>query len=158
MRYEFANKLESFMSLNPDVYFITADLGYKIFDKIISLYPERAMTIGASEQLMLGMAVGLADSGKIPLVYSITPFLLYRPFEVLRTYLDNENTNVKLIGSGRNNDYSHDGYTHYAGDDKNHISVFKNIKGFWPADANEMEHDLEFLINYQGPCYLNLKR
>lgn len=146
------------MDSNDDVFFITADLGYKIFDKILTKYPDRAMTIGASEQLMMGMAVGLADSGKIPLVYSITPFLLYRPCEIIRVYLNNENSNVKLIGSGRDGDYEHDGFTHYAGDDKQLLDTFANINCFWPADKSEIKKVMSTMIDTKGPCYLNLKR
>jgi transketolase len=158
MRYKFAESLEQAMELNPNVYFITADLGYKIFDKLLSKFPTRAFNIGASEQLMLSMAIGLADSNKIPFVYSITPFLLYRPFELLRTYLNHENTNVKLIGSGRDGDYEHDGFTHFAGDDKQHLSCLKNIKGFWPENKEEINLVVNQMLEINGPCYLNLKR
>jgi len=158
MRYKFAEALENEMSKNENIFFITADLGYKIFDNIIKQYPTRAMTIGASEQLMLGMAVGLADSGKIPIVYSITPFLLYRPFEILRNYLDNEKCNVKLVGSGRDNDYSHDGFTHYAGDDRKILSTLHSIECFWPTDKEEISSIISNMVNTAKPQYLNLKR
>ena len=84
MRYKFAEAMLQQMQQNKDIHFLTADLGFKIFDEVIHSFPDRAQTLGASEQLMLGMAVGLASSGKIPVVYSITPFLLYRPFEIIR--------------------------------------------------------------------------
>lgn len=158
MRYKFAEALEKEMEKNKNVFFITADLGYKIFDNIFTKFPTRAMTIGAAEQLMLGMAVGLASSGKIPVVYSITPFLLYRPFELLRNYLDNESSNVKLVGSGRDSDYIHDGFTHYAGDDKIILSTLKNIECCWPNEKEEISSVLDYIINTHGPKYLNLKR
>jgi len=158
MRYDFAEFLEQEMETNLDICFITADLGYKIFDNILKRFPDRAFNIGASEQLMLGMAVGLADSGKIPFVYSITPFLLYRPFEIIRTYLNHEKTNVKLIGSGRGSDYEHDGFTHFAGDDKEILSNFLNIQCFWPQAKEEVSSTIKTMIDIKGPCYLNLKR
>jgi deoxyxylulose-5-phosphate synthase len=104
MRYKFAELLEQAMEKNKDIFFLTGDLGYKIFDNILEKYPDRAYTVGASEQLMMGMAVGLADSGKLPFVYSITPFLLYRPFEIIRNYVNHENCNVKMVGCGRDNE------------------------------------------------------
>ena len=158
MRYEFANCLEDLMSKDDRVCFITADLGYKIFDKILDTYPTRAFNIGASEQLMLGMAIGLADSGKIPFVYSITPFLLYRPFEIIRTYINHEKINVKLIGCGRDSDYEHDGFTHYAGDDKDIMSNFENINCHWPLDKSELRDTLITEHQTNGACYINLKR
>lgn len=158
MRYKFAEAIEALMDNNKDVFFITADLGYKIFDNILKKYPDRAMTIGASEQLMLGMAVGLADSGKIPIVYSITPFLLCRPYELIRNYLNHEKCNVKLVGTGRDNDYAHDGFTHYAGDDKSVLETFDRIVKYWPDTKEEINTIVAEMVNHVGPTYLNLKR
>jgi transketolase len=158
MRYKFAELLEQAMEKNKDIFFLTGDLGYKIFDSILEKYPDRAYTVGASEQLMLGMAVGLADSGKIPFVYSITPFLLYRPFEIIRNYVNHENCNVKMVGCGRDNDYEHDGFTHFAGDDKDIMAPLTNIEKFWPRDKTALITDFEELINNNKPSYLNLVR
>lgn len=157
MRYELAIFLEEEMEKNEDIFFLTGDLGYKIFDKIIEKYPDRAMTVGAAEQLMLGMAIGLAESGKIPFVYSITPFLLFRPFELIRNYLSHEQCNVKLIGCGRNDDYSHDGFSHWAGDDWV-VSKFLKIRGYWPNDKEKLQSILKSQLLEKSPCYINITR
>ena len=158
MRYTFAQILMSEMIQNENIFFLTGDLGYKIFDDILNKFPSRAFTLGASEQLMLGMAVGLANSGKIPFVYSITPFLLYRPFEIIRNYLNHEKANVKMVASGRDVDYSHDGFSHYAGDDKEFLKKMENIKTEWPNDNSELTTALKTAIDNVGPHYINLKR
>jgi transketolase len=158
MRYKFAEAMLQQMQQNKDIHFLTADLGFKIFDEVIHSFPDRAQTLGASEQLMLGMAVGLASSGKIPVVYSITPFLLYRPFEIIRNYIDHEKINVKLVGSGRDNDYSHDGFTHYAGDDAAILKSFKNITCIWPDKDAQMNEVVSKMVNSANPHYLNLAR
>ena len=80
MRRCFADILYQHMARNKDIWVLTADLGYKMWDMIRDDYPKRFINVGASEQAMMGMAVGLALEGKVPIVYSITPFLLYRPF------------------------------------------------------------------------------
>jgi len=59
-------------------------------DKIREDYPQRFLNTGAIRQAMMGIAVGLALEGKIPFVYTNLPFLLYRPFETLRNYVDHE--------------------------------------------------------------------
>ena len=158
MRYKFAEVLEKIMDLDENVYFLTGDLGYKIFDRVMDKYPTRALTVGASEQMMLSIAIGLADSGKIPFVYSITPFLLYRPFEVIRNYINHEKCNVKLIGCGRNSDYAHDGFTHYAGDDKVIMDNFSNIKKVWPIDSFELGEVLGKAYLSSDPYYINITR
>ena len=101
MRKEFAKILHQEMSSNEDIVVLTGDLGYGLWDKIKIDYPDRFWNVGSSEQLMMGMASGMAMDGKIPFVYSITPFLLYRPFEFIRNYVDHEKLPVKLIGGGR---------------------------------------------------------
>jgi transketolase len=151
MRKEFADKLYELMQKEKDVYFVTGDLGYGIFDKICQDFPERFINTGAAEQTMMGVSIGLALSGKKIFVYSITPFLIFRPFEAIRTYINHEKIPVILVGSGRGNDYEHDGFSHYAGDDELFLQHFENIKRFTTFA------DLETLIE-QAPCYLNLKR
>lgn len=157
MRYELADFLEEEMERNENIFFLTGDLGYKIFDKIIEKYPNRAMTVGAAEQLMMGMAIGLSESGKIPFVYSITPFLLFRPFELIRNYISHEHSNVKMIGCGRSDDYKHDGFSHWAGDDWI-IDNFCNIQGYWPNDKKELRVILEQELKNDKPCYINITR
>jgi len=80
MRREFVNWIELQIENNPNIVLITADLGYGLFDNLKQKFPNNFINCGASEQLMIGLAVGLAYSNKIPFCYSITPFLLYRPF------------------------------------------------------------------------------
>lgn len=158
MRYKFAEILETLMENDKNVFFLTGDLGYKIFDNIIEKYPSRALTVGASEQMMMSMAVGLSDSGKIPFVYSITPFLLYRPFEIIRNYINHEKCNVKLIGCGRDNDYEHDGFTHYAGDDIEILKSFENIKTYKPSNLEDLECNIKEIYNNNSPSYINIIR
>ena len=110
----------------------------------------------SSEQLMVGTAVGLAMEGFIPLVYSITPFVLYRPFELLRNYLDHENIPVKLIGGGRDKDYGYLGFSHWAEEDIKVLSTLENIQLYKPKKPTNKLYK-EFLYN-EKPSYLNLKR
>jgi len=156
MRREFAKKLHNAMMKDDRIFLITADLGYGILDDIRKDFPNRAINIGSSEMLMVGIAVGLAQSGYIPICYSITPFLLYRPFELIRNYLNYERANVKLVGSGRNDDYSHDGISHWAYDDIEIMSSLKNIELYKPDDITDEIFEL-FVYN-DKPSYINLRR
>ena len=156
MRKEFALFLHSEMSYNEKIVLLTGDLGYGLWDQIRIDYPDRFYNVMSSEQLMIGSAVGLAMEGFIPVVYSITPFVIYRPFELLRNYLDHENIPVKLVGGGRNKDYGYLGFSHWAEEDIKVLSTLKNIKLFKPKKLkNKMCKD--FLYNYK-PSYLNLSR
>ena len=156
MRRDFAKKLYDAMEKDTRIFLITADLGYGVLDDIRRDFPKRAINIGSSEMLMVGIAVGLAQSGYIPVCYSITPFLLYRPFELIRNYMNYEKANVKLVGSGRDDDYAHDGISHWAGDDIDVMSSLKNINLYKPEHLTDAVFD-DFLYD-EKPSYINLIR
>ena len=99
VRKTFVSLLYDEMSKSKDLVLITGDLGYNVFDTIRRDFPDRFFNPGAAEMLMVGMGIGMAMEGKIPICYSMTPFVLYRPFELIRTYIDHENIPVKLIGA-----------------------------------------------------------
>lgn len=158
MRGWFAWELHSCMSLNPKIWVVTGDLGFGMFDRIRDDFPDRFLNVGAAEQAMAGIGVGLALEGKIPLLYSITPFLLYRPFETIRNYINREQIPVKLIGSGRNKDYLYDGFSHWAEEDHEVMKIFPNIKSFWPKTKEEIPKLLPEILSNNEPVYLNLSR
>ena len=153
MRKQFAEFLHDEMSLNEDIHVLTGDLGYGLWDKIKLDYPDRFINFLSSEQLMLGAACGMALEGKIPVVYSITPFLLYRPFEWIRNYLNNEKIPVKLVGGGRDKDYGYLGFSHWAEEDVKILSEFDNIKLYKPSTP-EIKIFKRMLYNNK-PSYLN---
>ena len=104
MRRTFADEVYKLMKKDDDIFVLTGDLGYGVWDMVKSEFPERYINTGAAEQSMMDIAVGLALSGKTPIVYSITPFLLWRPAETIRTYINHESIKVILVGSGRGED------------------------------------------------------
>lgn len=141
-----------------DIYVVTADMGYKMWDLVKYEFPKQFINVGVSEFLMVGVAIGLALEKKIPIAYSITPFLLYRPAELIRTYIQHEDIPVKLVGSGRGHDYSHDGISHCAHDDEQFMDMFNNISLYRPETKRSLKSMFrEFLYNNE-PAYLNLKR
>ena len=161
MRKEFAKILHQEMSVNEDIVVLTGDLGYGLWDKIKIDYPDRFWNVGSSEQLMMGMASGMAMDGKIPFIYSITPFLLYRPFEFIRNYVDHEKLPVKLIGGGRDRDYGYLGFSHWAEEDEKVMATFSNIKLVRPSSTEQLIGWCETsttLFDKKTPIYMNLKR
>lgn len=158
MRGYFAFYLYQLMTTNNDIYLLTGDLGYKMFDKHFEDMPDRCINCGASEQAMMGIACGLALSGKIPVVYSITPFLIYRPFETIRNYVDREKINVKLVGSGRNDDYAHDGFSHDASDVSAFLSLLPNIRQHYPEAKEDMKLLMDDVISYGEADFISLRR
>lgn len=158
MRNTFAALLNQEMKDNGQVRMITADLGYGILDNVRKDHPDTTYNVGAAEQLMLGAAIGMAQEGLIPVCYSMSSFVLYRPFEFIRNYLNYEQTNVKLVGSGRDQDYEHDGISHWAHDDEAVLSSVPNVKIYKPKNVHELIEVFPAFIRTAGPAYLNLKR
>lgn len=158
MRKTFASVMHEEMSRNPNIYLLFADVGYGILDDLRKDFPDRTINTGAAEQLMIGMAVGLAQEGKIPVCYTITPFLLYRPFEFIRNFVDHERLNIKLVGSGRNKDYNRDGFTHWSEEDIDVLSLFPKIVSYHPTDVQGAYLALKQSIQSPWPCYVNLSR
>jgi transketolase len=151
MRNLVAALLHSQMIIDSNIYIITADLGYGLWDEIKKDFPDRFYNVGSAEQLMLGIGVGLALSGKIPICYSISPFLLYRPAEFIKNYLIHENIPVKLIGAGRDRDYGTDGFTHWEAPLFNEIMIR-------PTWTGEVTSYFNYFIYSKKPLYMNLRK
>jgi len=158
MRGWFAYELHARMNENTRIWVVTGDLGYGMFDKIRRDFPERFVNVGAAEQAMMGVGIGLAIEGIIPVVYSITPFLLYRPFETIRNYVNREGIPVKLIGGGRDRDYGHDGFSHWSEEDRGVMALFPGIDSVWPETKEDIPVVLSELLASPRPSYLNLRR
>jgi transketolase len=158
MRKRFSELIVDAMQQDDRVWLLTGDLGFGVLDQARQRFPERSFNVGAAEQLMLGAAVGLAHQGKIPVCYSITPFVIFRPYEYLRNYLDHEKCPVKLVGAGQNQDYGHLGFSHWAEDAGRALDVFPNILQVMPQSNEELEQKWnEWLYSTQA-AFLNIKR
>lgn len=146
------------MEKNKDIFCLTGDVGFGVLDDIKQDFPDRFINTGAAEQSLLDIGVGLAMSGKTPICYSITPFLLYRGFETIRNYIDHEKIPVILVGRGRDKDYSNCGFSHWAEEDKEVMKIFKNIKCYWPKTNEEASEAILEAIKSKEPSYINLSK
>lgn len=158
MRRDFAKLLIQQMWHNKDIVLLTADMGYGLWDDIRKEFPDRFYNVGSSEQLMIGMATGMTMEGKLPVCYSITSFLLYRPFEFIRNYMNIEQWPIKLVGGGRDKDYGYLGFTHWAEDDLDIMGELRNIETYKPKTVEDLHDQFnEFLYN-GAPSYMNLSK
>jgi transketolase len=158
LRRRFADEVYKAMKTNDKIIVVAGDLGYKMWDQIRQDFPKRFYNVGAAEQSLIGIGVGLALEGKIPIVFSITSFLLYRPFETIRNYINHEKIPVILVGAGRDKDYNHDGFSHWSEEDREVMKIFNNINSVWPESADEVSQITPKIINSHQPWYINLKR
>ena len=158
MRKEFAQELLKHAKKDKKIILITADLGWGMWNEFMDTLPEQFYNTGASEQAAMGMAVGLALEGYKPFVYSITTFLLYRPFEWIRNYINGEKIPVRLVGSGRDKDYHVDGFSHDATDAPTFLHHFRNIEAYYPKEKEDIPQFVERMVTQDRPSFISLRR
>lgn len=158
MRRTFADLLFQRMEKNPKIWLICCDLGYRVWDEHFKAFPDRCINTGAAEQAAMGIAVGLALEGKIPFIYSITNFVLYRPFETVRNYLEHEKIPVKILAAGRDKDYEHDGISHQSEDAKKILDTLPNIVQLWPEKKEDMVDVMKETMRNNLPTFISLRR
>ncbi len=152
MRALFAQRLHRYLTETPEARLLTADIGYGVLDSVRSEHRAQCVDFGAAEQLMLGAACGMALSGLKPICYSITPFLLYRPFEWIRNFLNHDKISVRLACVGRGRDYGPMGFTHWADDMFPIMGEFTNIRVFTGAEQFDQ------FFSHDGPAYISIRK
>ncbi|MDD2757946.1 MAG: transketolase C-terminal domain-containing protein [Patescibacteria group bacterium] len=143
---------------NQDIILITADLGYSVVEKFKMEFPDRFFNIGIAEQNMIGVAAGLALSGKKVFLYSIAPFAIMRCFEQIRVDLCYQNLDVTILGVGGGFAYGTSGTTHNAVEDLAIMRALPNMKVMCPADPNEAVQVIKKAVITGGPSYIRLNR
>lgn len=121
-------------------------------------YPERFIECGVSEQHMVGMAAGLALSGKIPFLSSYATFMPGRTWDQVRVSVCYTHANVKLVGAHAGLSVGPDGATHQALEDIAITRVLPNLTVLVPCDYHEAKQATIAMAGIEGPAYLRLTR
>ena len=156
MRTAIIEEVHKIMKENKNSYFLTGDLGYNTLEKIEKDFPNRFINVGIAEQNMIGIASGLALSGKKVFVYSIIPFLIMRCFEQIRNDISYHDLDVTLLGSGSGLTYGILGSTHFALEDLAILRPLPNMTIFSPADEIDARLGIKFSANFHHPLYVRI--
>ena len=154
MRRRFGKIIHELAKKDKKIILLVGDIGYGIFDDFKKEHPKRFFNLGICEQSLIGVASGLALEGLKPWVYTITPFLIERPFEQIKLDIDQQNTNVKLVGFA---DYPNLGPTHKEINANKLMALFKNIKSYFPKDGEQTEKFIYESYKKIGPNFISLK-
>src|SRR3990167_7692938 len=120
-------------------------------------FPRRFINVGVAEQVMIGMAAGLALKGLKPFCYTIATFALYRPFEFIRDDLAYQGLPVTVVGMGSGLNYSTLGGTHQAIEDVAVASAIPGMQVLAPCDPRETEECVRWCaVQQNGPVYLRI--
>jgi transketolase len=158
VRNEAIAALTNFAAVHPDVVLLTADLGYSVLEQFAERLPQQYTNVGVCEQAMVGIAAGLALSGKRVVLYSIANFPTLRCLEQLRNDVCYHNLPVTVIAVGGGLAYGAQGYTHHGVEDLGIMAMLPNMAVTCPADPHEAEQLLPQLLERRGPAYLRLGR
>jgi transketolase len=120
-------------------------------------YPERAFNLGIAESNMLGVAAGLALTGKIPFACSFACFIIGR-FETIRISVAYTNANVKIVGTHVGVAIGEDGYSQMGLEDIACMRALPNVPIIQPADELETRQAVAYAVEHTGPVYLRLTR
>ena len=154
MRRRFGNIISQLAEKDEKLYVIVGDIGYRVFDEFRDKFPNRFINMGICEQSIISVASGMALEGLKPWIYTITPFLIERPFEQIKLDIDQQNVNVNLVGFA---DYPTLGPTHTEINAKKMMKLFNNIESFYPSDADETEKMILQAYENKGPTFTSLK-
>jgi len=154
VRRTFGKIISELANKDEKIIVLVGDIGYRVFDEFRERHPNRFINMGICEQSMISVSAGMALEGLKPWVYTITPFLIERPFEQVKLDIDQQNVNVKLVGFA---DYPTLGPTHSEMDGKALMKLFKNISSFFPKDGAETGRMIKDAYAIDGPAFLSLK-
>ena len=156
MRNTFVNCLIEQARIDDRIIIISPDMGFTVFEKFIDEFPDRFYNVGVAEQNAIGVASGLALSGKMVYVYSIIPFITMRCFEQIRINIAYMNCNVRLVGVGAGLTYGAQGPTHHAIEDISIMRSLPNMTVCCPGDPIETRELINESFHYKGPIYFRL--
>jgi transketolase len=143
---------------NLDVVYVGSDVGIGTLKEFQEEMPDRYFIEGIAEAYVIGMAAGLAMSGKMPYVNTIATFLTRRCYDQIAIDVCMGNHNVRLYANGGGLVYAPLGPTHLATDDIALMRALPNMTVIVPADADEMERAVLASGQHQGPIYFRVAR
>ena len=144
---------------NPDIVVLDADLsGSTQTKKFADVYPDRFFNAGIAEANMMGMAAGLAISGKTVFASSFAMFASGRAYEIIRNSIAYTGANVKICATHAGVTVGEDGASHQCVED---LSLMRTIPGMTvlnPADDVSARALIKAAATYKGPVYIRLGR
>jgi len=158
MRNAFTKALTQQARQNPNIWLLSGDIGFSVLEGFAQEFPGRFVNVGVAEQNMIGIAAGLAMSGKTVFTYTIGNFSFMRCLEQIRNDVCYHQLNVKIVAVGGGFAYGNLGYTHHAIEDIAILRVLPHLTVIAPGDPVETSLAVEMLCHEQGPGYLRLGR
>ena len=150
--YEVAKK-------NPNVVALTADLAGSLkLNNFIKDFPERFVQVGIAEANMIGIAAGMAITGKVPYTTTFANFSTSRVYDQIRQSVAYSGKNVKICASHAGLTLGEDGATHQVLEDIGMMKMLPGMTVIVPCDYNQTKAATIAIADYDGPVYLRFGR
>ncbi len=161
MRDGFLATLLDRMQQRDDVFFLTADFGSPLLDRMRQEHPGRCINVGIAEQNLINVALGLALEGFKVYAYAIAPFLTMRCYEQIRVGLalhaQLRPVQVTLLGVGAGMSYEVSGPTHHCLEDLAILGVLPHMEIHAPSDAATAALLVDHTLEAPGPKYIRME-
>ena len=149
---ELGGQYDNLIVLDADLAKATKTIKFK------EKFPERFIDCGIAEANMMGVAAGLASTGKIVFASSFAMFAAERAFEQIRNSIAYTRLNVKIAATHGGISVGEDGATHQCNED---FALMRSLPGMVilsPSDDVEAREAVKAAYHYDGPCYLRFGR
>lgn len=156
MRDCFVDTTTALLAEKPRTALVLADISAALFASAAERHPDRVLNVGIREQLMVGVAGGLALTGLRPIVHSYAPFLVERAYEQIKLDLDHQAASAVLVSVGGSFDRAESGRTHFSPAD---VALFDTLADWTvhvPGHPGEVSGLLRATVAADTSAYLRL--
>jgi transketolase len=156
MREAFARTATDLVRTDPDAVVVLAVISRELFPVGDRVVDGRIVDVGIAEQCLIGVAAGMAMTGLRPIVHSIAPFLVERPYEQIKADLVLQRLPAVLVSTGASYDYASDGGTHSGHGDVAVLHALPGVGIRVPGTAAELEAVLRETYRRDEVTYLRM--
>ena len=139
---------------DPRVAIVLAEISTGQFGRALHAHPGRAVNVGIMEQTMVGVAAGFAMEGFLPVVHTITPFLVERPLEQIKLDFGYQGMQGTFVSVGGSYDYTSEGFTHHSPGDVQVMLTVPGMEVLAPGAPDELDRLFRATYADGHPTYL----
>lgn len=158
MRGQIIDAIYAKMETNPDLFFLTADMGINLVEKFGEKYPDRYANVGIAEQNMVSISAGLANLGFRPFAYTISNFSIHRCFEQIRNDIGLHQYPVVLLGTSTGFDNAPLGPTHHIVDEWGALKSLPDIDIYCPSSVTYAAKLIDRVLEAGRPAYIRIPK
>lgn len=158
MRNRIINLIGAVAARDPNIVFLTGDLGFSVVEPLQASMGDRFINMGISEANMVSVASSLVAAGFTVFTYTIAPFMTARCFEQIRNDACFQNRPIKLIGVGGGYSYGSLGPSHHALEDAHLLAALPNVIVGNPANTSELDQLFAVTLAARDTVYFRIPR